>query len=851
MLRAETIDQIIAKRQPLAAKVDQVKTNLITLSSTLETLQKRCSELLIHRSEIEISKRLIESLDTLRSEIKTEIADINRLKTRFERKTLNIGVIGRARQGKSRLLRSLTGLSEVEIPDNRGGFCTGARSKICHDGSLSEFKAYFYSESEFLQEVIRPYYVNLSLGEPPTTLDQLKVLPALPEEKRTQSGRNLYGHLRKIYVENLDTYRLLFPQGELLITREQIRNYVTQDQTNEQGQPILNYLAVREVMITCSFPQHDIGKIALVDLPGLGDLNYVDAERLTNTLRQDVDFILFVRMPNVKGDDWQDFDVQLYEKAYESLKELPVRLWSMMILNWVKGDEKTDNRHLCESFMSSIQEKHIEVQISVICDCNNETDSQTEVLDPVLNYLMNEIEALDKQYAASCQERLEQLRQKVQAELENASMILVQFDQYRLFRSLFKQFWKKDLPQTLQDLIRELKRKRQTPEAQFEEKVVAVIKKCREETKLPSAQEIKITSDYYESYKMAYNDYLPKLRANLSRHFLSLDGQLQDFLESVKSNLADVLVEKAKLRGLSSAKGSKFFSEIAEQIPATPSAEGQLNELKLGFKMLSIFNVSYAGIIQRQLREYLDKLTPDASEIAALEPITVPQVVEQVLEVVKAATVSGMQPINTLTVEDVLAPLKQSASDQLGSAPSAAPTTPLVTKPDVAKSLQVLTISTSFAFWQLPIVQKIIEFSLEFIRDAVQSTSSLPDFQELQTSLLKDHPDRETDLLLNQIEKALDLLRNRTIDGCNSPLHQMLCEPNEVAYVMVREFVDRVLRAEGVETEWDNFLHREQNRMWDDLRRIETRASQQREWQSLIDAAKHANQPKFVQFLNE
>jgi len=34
----------------------------------------------------------------------------------FSRSTLNIGVIGRARQGKSRLLQSLTGLGTEEIP---------------------------------------------------------------------------------------------------------------------------------------------------------------------------------------------------------------------------------------------------------------------------------------------------------------------------------------------------------------------------------------------------------------------------------------------------------------------------------------------------------------------------------------------------------------------------------------------------------------------------------------------------------------------------------------------------------------------------------------------------------------
>ena len=50
-------------------------------------------------------------------------------------------------------------------------------------------------------------------------------------------------------------------------------------------------------------------------MPGLGDTGIGDEDRLVRTLGQEIDFILFVRMPKITGDYWADVDVQLYDVA--------------------------------------------------------------------------------------------------------------------------------------------------------------------------------------------------------------------------------------------------------------------------------------------------------------------------------------------------------------------------------------------------------------------------------------------------------------------------------------------------------------------------------------------------------
>ncbi len=52
------------------------------------------------------------------------------IEERFSRKTINIAVIGGARQGKSKLLQTISGLSNEVIPAFDTSDCTGATSMI-------------------------------------------------------------------------------------------------------------------------------------------------------------------------------------------------------------------------------------------------------------------------------------------------------------------------------------------------------------------------------------------------------------------------------------------------------------------------------------------------------------------------------------------------------------------------------------------------------------------------------------------------------------------------------------------------------------------------------------------------
>ena len=122
--RTERIASIIEKRRPLAQKIERVEANLKSLDLALRNLEDHRHDLLTRVDDPNIVGRLQEiDFTRIQSSITEELNALSKLKVRFCRDTLNIGVVGRARQGKSRLLQSLTGLTAAEIPFTKA--CSG------------------------------------------------------------------------------------------------------------------------------------------------------------------------------------------------------------------------------------------------------------------------------------------------------------------------------------------------------------------------------------------------------------------------------------------------------------------------------------------------------------------------------------------------------------------------------------------------------------------------------------------------------------------------------------------------------------------------------------------------------
>jgi hypothetical protein len=727
--RTAQIAQIVEKRRPLAENISRVEENLRSLGAALRTLQDHRDRLLDRVEDGAIVGHL-QDVDfwQIQVQIAKELEAMAKLKARFSRDTLNIGVVGRARQGKSRLLQSITGLTASEIPDGDRQHCTGVLSTIYHNPTLETHgEVLFHNERSFLEEAIAPYYDQLQLGTSPHSLDEFarESLPPLPRDLYGAQTGAKYEHLRR-YHSHLEHYRpLLHQPSPRRISQSEIREYVAQD-TQDGQRVFFNYLAVRQVKIVCTFPNADVGTIALVDMPGLGDTGIGDEVRLIQTLGHEVDFVLFVRMPKSSGDYWADVDVKLYDTAAAALTELPIALWSMMILNQTHaGSGNGDNGKNCQDLVETMAEKHLEVVKTLTVNCADSLAVNQDILEGVLEYLTAKIAELDQHYASACQDRLFQLHHRITAELIKARQALGQAlqreSQFPLFLRLFDTLWN-HLTSGLEGLLRELSHQREAEDLEFKQQVEVAVAACRQDPGIPTLEEIEIRRDRVGGYPNAYYQYLNEIRAHLSQHFLTLDDGLKQAVERVKSRVADVLIDKGGLGELRPERGSQFLAAIAESLPE------DLQKLKLGFRILSEFNLSYRGLIQHRIRQQLDGLNPDKTGLKLSS--------------------------QGISAAEVLANLKT--------------------------------------------------------------------------------------------------LQAEAVYNCETALEDLLIEPNQAAFAIVEEFVDRVLRVEGVKTEWQIFLEEVRSEVWqDEFNRLGDRDRLRREWFATVDQVEAGNHLELIQFLPE
>ncbi|MEQ9622346.1 dynamin family protein [Coleofasciculus chthonoplastes] len=615
--RAETLAEIINQRQPLVQSIADVEEHLRNLTNLLRSLDQRRHILKDKLDQPELCDRLTKiDFSPLRLQISTQLEQLHQLRNRFSRPTLNIGVVGLMGQGKSTFLQSISGLSDDEIPALRGGACTAVRSTIYHQPGEPYAEVTVHSEQTFLQEVIQPYYQELDLGNPPNTIDEFA--GTLPEFSGTDATKkSMYEHLKEDYHKHLPMYRHLLLSGAPRklppIPKERIHEYVAQRRFPQGELITFDHLAVREVKIFCPFKNSDVGKIALVDVPGLGDTRLGDEKLILETIGKEVDLVIFIRRPDRLRYGWEKRDTDLYNTAAEALNNLENR--SFMILNHVTGTD--DNLEACQKHQTSIHDKHIDVIRCKIADCSNPEETNA-ILDLVLNYLANNITYLDEQHARVYQKKLKELQILINAELEKArlvwsgGLIVDDINEQGKFLRLFNKLWA-NLTRGLEELLDQLDIAKDRDEQDiFKQQVESIIQTCKSDTGIPTEEPInEIIARRFEEgdWQTTYAKYLHEIRNHLTRHFHAMDMGLKEYVKQAKSQVTEVLVNQGNFGELTPARGSEFLKAMAEIIP------DNLVRLKHAFQTLSNFEMSYKANFHYRIRPHLDNLNPDKTNL--------------------------------------------------------------------------------------------------------------------------------------------------------------------------------------------------------------------------------------------
>jgi Dynamin family len=658
----QRIEQIIKKRQSLAERVQPVQRHLETLLQEMIGLSQHRYQLrnTIHEPDATESLNGIQ-LAKLENQIQEQLEELKKLSDRFSRSTLNIGVVGLMRQGKSTFLQCLSGLTNNEIPALKGGPCTAVRSKIYHHEGKTKAIVTLHSEDSFLQEVIAPYYERLDLGAPPKSLNEF-ASTTLFAQPRGVTLQTMYDHLQNDYHANLHQYCSQLQNGsprKIEIPQEEIPTYVRQQRDQQDRLTTFNHLAVREVEIYCEFQQaKEVGNLGLVDVPGLGDTRLGDEALILKTLGCEVDLVLFFRRPDSKGYKWDANDLKLYELADQALPNLSER--AFMVLN--HQCDEGNNEEACQHLQKTMGK--MKVVDGLIADCSKPSETK-QVIDRVLDHLDQNILALEEQYARSRQRDLFDLHQTVNTELQKASGVLKPFThENQKFRILFKDL-SRDLSNGLRYLLEDLEKEQETTDTDFEGVVKAALKTCESDSIVPSEDEIRdrrSSMGLHCSYMATYCVYIAELRADLSKNFLAIDEGLQQVANKLKVRVAEVLVEKARLGGLTEARGVEFLETLTEML-----AERQ-NPLELGFHTLSTFKVSYGALILRFIRQNLMAVL-DSDEVAQRHELTksAVQATAALGELTAALGIQTKGGMNSQLVENVMAAVSQLTTTAMDS----------------------------------------------------------------------------------------------------------------------------------------------------------------------------------------
>lgn len=649
--RQERISEIIKIRAPFLQIVQAMQSELQQYATILRDLENLRGRLLQVGT-----KEMAESLADLQfaslgQEIGQALSELEKPKSRFARRTLNIGVIGRARQGKSRLLQSLSGLSSQVIPTGSAGHCTGTRSLICHSPDRQEAEISFYDERTFLSDVLAPYYEKLGLGIAPTSLRQFEATPLPPlstngiKAGHARAGA-MYQHLEG-YKNNVRLYSQLLNQPPLRIPLEQVREYVAQDSVDGK-QTFAKYLAVREARIYCDFGHKDVGQIALVDMPGLGDTGVGAEERLVAALGEALDVVLFVMMPPPGGAVLSDVDFDLYDLAYRALDGIPIDRWSFMVLNQTTPPQQDqgqssqtgpimgDNHRNCERISELIRSgkagsvgRNIRVVNCFIADCSKVNDAKERILEETLQYLVQEIAHLDSMYMSAWQKRLHQIRNRVRSEIEKARQRLSgaqeKAQNEKRFNDLFKQLWQ-ELLKAGDELVMALENQSSQPNRKFSDYFRQVFDMCRRDTGLPGKEELVRIQHVENALINARNIALDHMRTHLTYHFIEMDEKLRITMDDIKLEVIRLFLEKGRLADLSAGTPPEnFFEHMATEIYPLSTRLFHAIEVFDGYEL------SLRGFFQSRIRQNLTQMIPDLAEPLPLRPSERPTP-EQALE---------------------------------------------------------------------------------------------------------------------------------------------------------------------------------------------------------------------------
>ncbi len=642
------VEQIIAKRNGRLPAIERKKEELNKMLLLLSEFENFKSEVIdVNGNVIDGKYKVIAdknpempiklnvlSTEECKRKIKTALEECEKVYKRFNRESINIAVIGKARVGKSEFLKSISNLSNYVIPAFSETDCTGAVSIIENKPGV-KLEAEFTFKTEAQMVAIVQTYLDKIIPDEQNrivvrNMYQIRDLDLDEVNNRKIHGRaenNLVPYLAK-FVEHYEDWASLIKQQSLVLYDEkEIQEYVAQNNGKKEGDgkvSFYKYLAVDTCKISCTFDYQEAGKITLVDTVGFEDNAIGIEDELIKVVNDKSDAVVFVLFPlDGAGGGVPAKISDIYSKIEKSCTGKNLDKWLFWLINHAPNHPKTPNPiEFCEQALKTLDVNSWSGEIRKIVDVSNQNGVREDFLIPLLNTLMSNLDDIDnlyledmksvlsevqKEYGSFCSAAKKLMTSKLGSAANLHPQMVEEID--KMFNKLTAQ---------LKVLSGKEKEKRDVSCDVLKNRVSGIIESLKDGTFIPSNEVLREELSYLPP-QTVYINHCNKIRTEITQLFSAVDGSLQELVDVTKNTIADILISDkgcrlGRILSPTSAQQYEWMKLFAENI----LDEDTYKNLYPAFNNVYNFDFSVKGFLTYEVRACLDAIDPELRDIPQL-----------------------------------------------------------------------------------------------------------------------------------------------------------------------------------------------------------------------------------------